>query len=109
MNKYNLKVGQTLFIRSEYDRKEGLHEYKIEKIGRVWAKLKHTYYRVNIETLQLDGGRGTVWLSVQQYIDAQEVGEAWRKFTRDVYEVSHRRPDHITLEAIKEARLKLGI
>lgn len=110
MNKHNLKMEQTLFIRSEYDRRPAaLSEYKIEKIGRVYAKLNHQYYRVNLETLELDGSRGTVWLSQKQYDEAQELHESWRKFMSDLSAVRNRMPAHITLEAIKEARLKLGV
>ena len=113
MNKHNLQVGQKLYVRHDRNRQRNdntdLDEYEVEKIGRVWAKLKHPYYRVNLETLGLDGGRGTVYLSPKHYIDAQELHKAWSNFVRTITDMHYRRPDHVTLESIKEARLKLGI
>ena len=113
MNKYNLKIGQTLYLRPERALRTGsgssFEEHLIEKIGRVYARLNHPYYRVNLETLALDGGRGSVWLSEKHFNDAQELSDAWRQFIRAINDLSYRRPDYVTLEAIKEARLKLGI
>lgn len=114
MNRHNLKVGQTVYIRAERAARtsdgSGLEPYEIEKVGRVWATLNHNYYRVHLETLVLgDGCRGSVWLSEQSYKDAIELNKAWTDFMRSLDAFRHRSPKHITLEAIKEARLKLGI
>jgi len=114
MNKHNLKVGQKLFIKRERRNSEAAQEddfyaYEVEKIGRVWAKLKHPYYRVHLETLVLDGSRHNVYLSIEQYNTAVALQAAWVDFYKAVNQFNWRRPEYVTLEGIKEARLKLGL
>lgn len=113
LNKYNLQVGMKLYIRHERNRHKGdssdLDDYEVEKIGRVYAKLKHPYYRVRIDNLELDGSRGTVYLSPEHYKRQQELNKAWSDFCQAVSDVRHRRPDHISLESINEARQRLGL
>lgn len=108
MNKYNLKVGQSLFLKPVGSlRTEALVEYKIEKIGRRWVTLSN-HARVSLETLRTESGTRTAWLS-EQHHKAQELDAAWRQLTTDFDRMRYNRPAHLTVEVIKEIRLKLGI
>lgn len=114
MNKHNLKVGQSIYIKFHRDyagsaSPRELTEHTVEKIGRVWAKLNHPYYRIELETLALDGGHGTAYLDPQHYKDAVELQRDWREFCVRIREIEHRRPINMTCETIKEARRVLGI
>lgn len=114
MNKHNLKVGQHVFVEHDFDRGKPT-EYVITKIGRKWVEYNYENSRFiaprgrfDLETLQAEG-RGTVWLSLEQRTEHKILTEAWHKFCNDIATARYRKPAWISLESIKEARLKLGV
>lgn len=112
MNKHNLVVGQTVWItkRAHYGSAwPDLIPTKVEKVGRIWAQIDETRDRLNVETLQMESSGRRVWLRPELYEQAKTCDEAWTKFCVDIQNIRYRRPQYITLEAIKEARRKLGI
>ncbi len=115
MNKHNLKVGQTLYVRlvDRYHQanKVDFIELKVESIGRKWATVTQKGYtrrrRVDIDTLELEDGRGTIWLSPAAYTEAKALREAWHAFLTAIDMARYRPPRGLTVDAINEARAKL--
>lgn len=117
MNKHNLKVGQVLYVRFD-DRfhevnKIDFVEATVTKLGRKWASLSRKGYnrelKLNLETLTVNDGQHRAWLSPAAYTDDKALHAAWRDFCRAVADVYYRPPSWLSLEAIKEARAKLGL
>ncbi len=115
MNKYNLKVGQIIYVDHDYSRGAGPTEYEVTKVGRKWAELKYANSRyasvrgrIDINTLEWDGRGASVWLSLEERTQAKLLLDAWDSFRRKVMD-AHRRPPKATLEIIMEARALLGL
>lgn len=108
MNPHNLQVGQEILVDHDYDRGRGPQIYRIKRIGRLYAILNDSY-RVRLDTLKLDGGRGTVWLSFEARKASKELHAAWDNFVADVVAVRYRLPTHIDVAAIDAARRALGM
>jgi hypothetical protein len=103
-----LTVGQKLWF-VPYQRRVEAHEVIVEKVGRKWASIG--YYRINIDTLKVDGGQysspGACYLSKEAYEAEIKLNQEWDAFRRLVD--ANYAPKGITIERIKEAINILGI
>jgi hypothetical protein len=101
-----LAVGQKLwFVPSDTRYNKGPQECEVAKIGRKWAYLNWRGYRLDINSLRVDGGDysspGRCWLSVEEYeshVNSRAVWDAFRKAI-DYKPI----PDGVTVEHIEEA------
>ena len=117
MNKYNLKIGQVLYVRFadiyHTVNKIDFVEATVSKLGRKWATLSRPGYchdlKLDLETLRLDDGHYQAWLSPAAYTNTKALHAAWRDFCSAVTDARYRPPSELSLEAIKEARAKLGL
>lgn len=108
-----LVVGQKLWlVYTQRNRRDDGREVEVMKVGRKWAEVSRERTRLNIETLELDGGvyvsPGRCYLSEQAYRDEQALSAALFRFKRDVSEL-RTSTDQITVENIRHVRNLLGM
>ncbi len=99
-------IGQKLWYVSNVHRGKPIqHEVIVEKIGRKWFEVEGCFPRMEIETLQADGGQymspGRCYLSEQDYIKEQELIKAWTEFQRKLSAMYYA-PKGMTVEKIKK-------
>lgn len=113
-NTHNLKVGQKLFYVVSVNRsRNGSNEIwlSVIKVGRKWATLSGYNQRIDLETLEMDGGDysspGRCYLSEGEYWSQRELKKCWSTLTNAIH---HRTvPDGIDTETIREFAAKCGI
>ncbi len=115
MNKYNLKVGQKLYIpdRRIHGRVQTISEYEVKKVGRVYATLDRGWSRVELETLKLDsdytGSTRFAYLSREAYEEEQRLTAAWSQLCADLRHRDYRPPPNISVATIQQVRILLGL
>jgi hypothetical protein len=105
-----LSVGQTLFYVPQ-SRWGNPRDVTVEKVGRKWATLANNAGRINVKTLQMDGGGchypGRCYPSQAEWEESVRLDDAWGLFRKAV-DRSWAAPDGITVEAIDAAAKALG-
>jgi hypothetical protein len=104
-----LKVGQELF----WENGQGRHHWNsckviIEKIGNKYAYAGRLKISLEDSKIFSDSSWGCVWYSEQDYYDKVNLDLAWSKF-RMFFVNSHQRPNHLTLDVIRELSERVGI
>lgn len=117
-NPYNLKVGDKLVYRYY----NTVREMTVQKVGLVWAIVEleaafRSTARVSMKELRFHSGDrqyGRVYLSEADMVadetaeaEAQYLDRCWRHFCENV--TWYRKPDGVTLEALKAAADALRI
>lgn len=106
-----LAVGETLFCVYDDARRGDNFELEITKVGRKWVHTGH-HYRVDIETLRIDGGQysspGKCYLSKEDYEAEKALDLAWNDFRETISDI-HRIPKYMTIAKINQARGVLGL
>lgn len=105
-----LKVGQEL-VYVPSDSRRPIQRVTIEKIGRKWATLSKHYGRIDLATLQVDGGDysspGRCWVSEEAHTQFVAATKEWREFCQLIWGYSP--PASLTADKIREARKILGL
>jgi len=101
MNPYNLKPGDTL-IAARPDGTLYCGQWTIQNVGRKWAYFPGNY-RVNLETLEIEGGwqypRSRCYLSIEHYEAEQRRRELWSQIREYVNTFSP--PPGMTLQRLE--------
>lgn len=108
MNKPKLVVGQRLWFVDGILRRS--REVTVVKVGRVWATLDYRGYRMDLRTWRVDRrGGARAYLSKKEYEDERLLLQEWRSLLNEIDRDNNRILARISLETIKEIRLKLGL
>lgn len=106
MNPHNLYVGQQLWCELS-ERRGGDRFVTITKLGNKWATLEgHRPYRIDLETLWIDGqgytSPGRCWLDKEARETERVTDEAWKSLLPQFGGYSANRPPHVTLTIIEQ-------
>lgn len=102
-----LQEGQKLYLKySVYSNRSKLppREVTIEKVGRKWAYLLDTDYRIDINTLRIDGGNylspGRCYLTLAHYENEVLQYRIWNIFRNTIHNRINP-PKNLTPERMK--------
>lgn len=78
----------------------------VTKVGRKWAEISARGYRIDKETLAIDGGGytspGRCYLTKDEHDAAENLRRAWSKL-RDYVDRKYTAPEGVTVDAIEAA------
>ena len=101
----SLQVGQELWFVYRERRRGAPCIVIITKVGRKWAQLNYGGYRVNVDTLKVDGAGYTspaqCWLTREAWEDEVNRQDAWSKL-RGYFDHRWQAPDGLPTEKIEE-------
>lgn len=105
-DRMTITAGQKLVYVPRDQRWSKPREVIVERVGRKWANLAHNEGRVDIHTLELDGGRysssGRCFGTWEEYQEKMAVDKAWNDLRRAITDFRQRDPD-VTAADIEEA------
>jgi hypothetical protein len=112
-NPHGLTVGQELFVvYDERRRAGGNRPVIVTKIGRKWVDICEGRYRIDAETLRIDGkgfsSPGRCYLTEQAYREEAEIKDAWWSLYRRIDRM-HSMPAGMTIEKMDQIADLLGI
>lgn len=107
-----LEVGQELWYVPADSRYVDRSKFvKVTKLGRKWVALDHEGYRIDPETLWVDGGQysspGRCWPSKEAWEVEVRRARAWADFVR--WLPMHQPPDGVNVEMIETIKRILGV
>lgn len=108
-----LSIGDTLWLVIGDEWKKNKHQApaKVVKVGRKWADLDYGRYRVDMETMRLDGAGytspGKCYVSQSHYEQELAANKAWDYIAARISPSC--RPEHVDLEDIKSIAALAGI
>ena len=113
MNPNNIQPGDQLFFSTRDSQDSRRNGYRtVTKVGRDWIYFEGSAPRARIESLIADGGvyssPGRYWLTQEEYEDERKLYLAWHAFRTDIATI-YKLPEDLTIEAIQDARKRLGV
>lgn len=107
----SLTAGQKLFYVPTR-RPENAHEVTITKVGRKWAQVLELRYRIDVNTLAVDGGQwispGQCYYSRELYEEHLELRRAWDELIALMRNWYGPPPAHLGLRGIRQMLAMLG-
>lgn len=113
-----LAVGQTLHFVPAHRHNGNSHDVVVMKIGRKWADIRpadwqHKSHRIALDDWRADGGGysspGRCYASKEVYDAETARREAWQGLQRQMRDACGQPPDGVTVDAMRQARLLLGL
>lgn len=106
-----LTVGQTIWMVPT-QRYAGEPKFvQVVKVGRKWAEISARGYRIDKDTLVIDGAGyrspGKCYLTKEEHDAEKKLEGAWREL-RDFVDRNYARPDGVSIDNIRAALQALG-
>lgn len=101
----SLTVGQELWFVYRERRRGASLSVKVTKVGRKWAQIDHGGYRIDVDTLNVDGAGyappGQCWLTREAWEAEVKRQDAWGKL-RQYFDRRWQAPDGIQTSKLEE-------
>ena len=111
--KKQLAVGDTVWLVWNERRRGAPRDAVVSKVGRKWVYIDNGYYRFDVDTWRVDGGKhmspATIYESKETWEKEESLENAWRRFAENVRNQYGTVPSGATEEAIEQAAKLLGI
>ena len=111
--KKQLAVGDTVWLVWNNRRRGDPQEHVVSKVSRKWVYICDGYYRFDVDTWRVDGGKymspATIYESKETWEKEESLENAWRRFAENVRNQYGTVPSGATEEAIEQAAKLLGI
>ena len=111
--KKQLAVGDTVWLVWNNRRRGDPQEHVVSKVSRKWVYICDGYYRFDVDTWRVDGGKymspATIYESKEAWEKEVSLENAWRRFAENVRNQYGTVPSGATEEAIEQAAKLLGI
>ena len=111
--KKQLAVGDTVCLVWDDVRRGAPQDAVVSKLGRKWVYIENGYYRFDVDTWRVDGGKymspATIYESKETWGKEVSLENAWRRFAENVRNQYGNIPIGATEEAIEQAAKLLNI
>ena len=111
--KKQLAVGDTVWLVWNERRRGVPQESVVSKVGRKWVYIGNGYYRFDVDTWRVDGGKHmspvTIYESKEAWEKKVSLENAWCRFAENVRNQYGTVPSGATEEAIEQAAKLLNI
>lgn len=111
--KKQLAVGDTVCLVWDDGRRGAPQDAVVSKLGRKWVYIENGYYRFDVDTWRVDGGKymspATIYESKETWEKKVSLENAWRQFAENVRNQYGNIPIGATEEAIEQAAKLLNI